>query len=109
MGFIAETSPAGRSGSIISSLVVRHDQCALSYGGSGGGRMSCSLGGLDILNCISTNQHAWLDETYRPRLEPIGRYQRVCPATCDMQFQDPGEPKTETVKIIRIRCILQNK
>jgi hypothetical protein len=59
--------------------------------------------------CISANQHAWLDETYRPRLQPIGRYQRVCPATRDLQFQDPGEPKIETVKIIRIRCIIQNK
>jgi len=59
--------------------------------------------------CISANQHAWLDETYRPRLQPIGRYQRVCPATRDRQFQDPGEPKPETVNIISIICIIQNK
>ncbi len=59
MGFIAEMSPAGRSGSSISSLVVRHDHwhCALSYGGSGGGRMSCSVGGLDIFQPTST--HSW--------------------------------------------------
>jgi hypothetical protein len=55
--FIAETSPAGRSGSSISSLVVRHDQCALSYGGSGGGRRSCSVGGLDVFQLTST--HGW--------------------------------------------------
>jgi hypothetical protein len=53
MGFIAETSPAGRSGSSISSIVVRHDQCALSYGG----RMSCSEGGLDVFQQTST--HGW--------------------------------------------------
>ena len=57
MGFIAETSPAGRSGSSISSLVVRHDQRALSYGGSGGGRMACSVGGLDVFQPTST--HGW--------------------------------------------------
>ncbi len=59
--------------------------------------------------CISANQHAWLDETYRPRLQPIGRYQSVCPATRDLQFQYPGKPKTETVEIICIKCIIQNK
>jgi hypothetical protein len=57
MGFIAETSPAGRSGSSISSLVVRHDECALSYGRSGGGRMACSVGGLDVFQLTST--HGW--------------------------------------------------
>jgi hypothetical protein len=55
--FIAETSPFGRSGSSISSLVVRHDQCALSYGGSGGGRRSCSIVGLDVFQPTST--HGW--------------------------------------------------
>ncbi len=59
--------------------------------------------------CTSANQHAWLDETYRPRLQPIGRYQRVYPATRDRQFQDPGEPTTETVNIISIICIIQFK
>ena len=59
--------------------------------------------------CISADQHAWLDETYRPRLQPIGRYQRVCPATRDRQFQDPGEPTTETVNIISIICIIKFK
>ena len=57
MGFIAEMSPSGRSGSSISSLVVRHDQRALSYGGSGGGRMACSVGGLDVFQPTST--HGW--------------------------------------------------
>ncbi len=56
--------------------------------------------------CISANQHAWPDETYRPRLQPIWRYQRVCLATRDRQFQDPGEPKLETVNIISIICII---
>ena len=57
MGFIAESSPAGRSRSSISSLVVRHDQRALSYGGSGGGRMACSVGCLDVFQPTST--HGW--------------------------------------------------
>jgi hypothetical protein len=55
-GFIAETSPFG-SGNSISSLVVRHDQCALSYRGSGGGRRSSSIGGLDVFQPTST--HGW--------------------------------------------------
>ena len=57
MGFIAESSPAGSSGSSIASLVVSHDQRALSYGGSGGGRMACSIGGLDVFQPTST--HGW--------------------------------------------------
>ena len=57
MGFIAESSPAGRSWSSIASLVVSHDQRALSYGGSGGGRMACSVGGLDVFQPTST--HGW--------------------------------------------------
>jgi hypothetical protein len=59
--------------------------------------------------CISASQHAWLDETDRPRLQPIWRYQRVCPATRDRQFQGPGEPKQEKVNIISIICLIQNK
>ena len=57
MGFIAESSPAGRSGSSIASLVVSHDLRALSCGGSGGGRMACSIGGLDVFQPTST--HGW--------------------------------------------------
>ncbi len=56
--FIAEMSPSGRSRSNISSLVVRHDQSALSYWGSrSGGRRSCSIGGLDVFQPTST--HGW--------------------------------------------------
>ena len=62
-----------------------------------------------LSGCISANQHAWLDETCRPRLLPIGRYQRVCPATRDRQFQAPGEPSTGTINIISIICIIQFK
>ncbi len=46
----------------MSSLIVRHDHCALSYDGSGGGRMSCSIGGLDVFQTwvheqgLKTNQ-----------------------------------------------------
>ncbi len=56
--FIAATSPAGRCESSISSLVVRHDQRALSYGGSGGGLMAWSVGGLDVFQPTST--HGWM-------------------------------------------------
>jgi hypothetical protein len=57
MGFIAESSPAGSSGSSIASLVVSHDQRALSQGRSGGGRVACSIGGLDVFQ--STSTHGW--------------------------------------------------